>query len=131
MNREMKSCMAVREGIRPQVQAAGTVNGEIIDTRGFDAATLMIAAGTVTAAGVVNYKIQHGEQAGGGDMADVVVADDQTQALTAPLAQNTVQHVGYRGSKRYVRAVSTYVSGTSVAHGALWMLGMAAISPAV
>ncbi|HVW34051.1 MAG TPA: hypothetical protein VHL53_16060, partial [Acidimicrobiia bacterium] len=53
-------------------------------------------------------------------------ADNVTFAPTTNLstalantAQNTPQETAYLGSKRYVRAVATYVSGTSVAIAAV------------
>lgn len=129
MNRELKSNIALREGIAPQVVTAGTVNGAVCDTRGFDSATLALAVGAIAGAGVVTAKIQEGDLSNGSDMADVAVADLQTGAFTA-LLTNTQQWVGYRGAKRYIRAVATYVSGTSVAVGATFVLGHAQTRPA-
>lgn len=128
MNRELKSNVALREGIQPQVQTAGVVNGAVCDLRGFDSVTAMLAVGAIVAAGLVSYKLQEGDLANASDQADVA-ATDLTNAFVA-LTQNTQQWVGYRGSKRYIRLVATYASGTSVAHGAVFALGHAQVRPA-
>ncbi|MCV0387676.1 MAG: hypothetical protein K5821_14890 [Nitrobacter sp.] len=43
--------------------------------------------------------------------------------LPDALEASTVYKQGYKGSKRYVRAVITKTSGTSVAAGAVFVLG--------
>ena len=131
MNREMNSDIVTRDGQFPIVHATGqgTVNGPTNDTRGFDSATLVLQVSAIVAAGVVTYKLQDGDAANMSDAADVAAAD--LAGAFATLLQNTTQHVGYRGSKRYIRAVATYVSGTSVAHGASFVMAHASIRPAV
>lgn len=115
MYRDMKSNVDIAQTIAPQVQTAGVVNGSDVDLRGYDAAMAELNIGAIVTSGVVGYKLQESDVGAGAGYADVLAAD--LQGAFVALAQNTVQRVGYAGAKRFIRAVATYASGTSVAHG--------------
>jgi len=52
-----------------------------------------------------------------------VVAGDLLGSLPAGLAASSVYKQGYKGTKRYIRAVITKQSGTSIAAGAVVLRG--------
>ena len=95
------------------VTLSGTTPGATswVDTRGFDACTLILATDTVTDAGAAagfTFTVQHSDTTVAGDAADIVAADsvDGTIALsvTADGDDNKlIGGIGYKGSKRYVR----------------------------
>lgn len=92
-----------------------TVNGAIIDTKGFGSLTFVFQTGTI-ADGDYTLLIHEGNNSGLSDAA--AVADDDllgTEAaasFTADTDDNKVSKIGYRGNKRYVRlsVVSTNVT---------------------
>ena len=123
--RDLASNLAVRESIRPAVHSA-SINGESVDLRGFNSALVAITAGAVAGAGNVTPKLQDSDN--GSDWADVTAANLQGE-FPAALVADTAYKVGYLGSKRYVRAVGTLNSGTSVAFAAVIVLGNANLKP--
>jgi hypothetical protein len=86
-----------------------TVTGVVIDLQGYDSATIAFMVGTLTD-GVHTVKVQHGDEAGGGDMADLDSTDWTGRALDI-LHSDVNQRVGYIGNKRYIRAVNTVSGG--------------------
>src|SRR5512134_2095049 len=127
MNREQANDVKVVEAIRPAV-FAGNATGIGVDTRGYDSLTFAVAVGAIVASGNMTVKVQHDDDPGFGTVADVAAAD-LVGAFTTPLVTNTVQKIGYRGTKRYVRLFGTLNSGTSVAVGAVGILGKGSILP--
>lgn len=121
MNREMRSLVKCVEAIRPAV-FAGNATGQAVDTQGFDSVLFVVSVGAIVGAGNMTAKLQHDDVVGFGTVADVA-AEDLVGAFVSPLVTNTVQYVGYRGSKRFVRVFGTLNSGTSVAVGAVAILG--------
>lgn len=84
------------------VAAQTTINGSIIDMQGFDGVLFMLNIGAITTGGVQSVKLQHGDQAGGGDMADVL---GSAQTI-ADSEDNTVRFLEMtKPSKRYCRIV--------------------------
>lgn len=129
MNREMRSKIAVKEELRPVVQAPSAVNGPTVDTRGYDSALAVLSIGAIVGAGVLATKVQHGSLADGSDAVDVPAAE-LVGAFLAVALTNSVEYVAYRGGNRYLRLVATESGGaTSVANGASWVLGSPSISP--
>jgi hypothetical protein len=123
--RDLAPSLEVAESIRPAVHNA-TVNGETVDLRGANSAAVVFAVGTVTGSGNVTPKLQH--SADGTSWSDVP-ADKLSDAFPAQLAQNSTFIVGYRGHNRYLRAVGTFNSGTSVAYSAVILRGHLAQRP--
>lgn len=100
--------------LRPQAQAAGAVNGVVIDRLGYEDAKLIVSAGAVAGAPTaqtLDGKIQHGDQADGSDMADAGFAIAQITAANA----DKELIVDLAGLKRYIRFVSTagFTGGTT------------------
>ncbi len=117
------------QAIAPAVQSAN-VNGAAIDLAGFNAALIVLNTGAIVAAGDFAAKLQESDTATSGDFTDVADTD-QLGSFPASLEANTAYRVGYIGSKRkrYVRVVLTKAGGTSIAAGAVAVLGTPAIAP--
>lgn len=112
--------------LAPAVQAA-TLKGDAVDLQGHGSALLAINTGVIVGAGVFDVKMQESNTTTDADFTDVA-ADDLLGTLPGSLASSTVYRQGYIGSKRYVRAVITKQSGTSIAAGAAFVLGHPALA---
>ncbi len=121
VSRDLVSNVSVRESIRPAV-ATGSVTGEVVDTRGYRSAAILVATGALAGSGDQTPKLQHSHTTTGGDFEDVDEADLQG-AFPATLAANSTYKVGYVGDRRYLRVVVTHNDGTSVARSAVVVLG--------
>lgn len=124
--RDLASNIAVVTALSPAVQAA-TVNGVAVDTKGFGSVAFVLSAGAIVSAGDFGAKLQESDVSGSGyadvDPADLVGAFDATATADA------TEKVSYIGHKRYVRLVLTKAGGTSIAAGAIAILGHAASRP--
>lgn len=107
---------------------SASFDGAAVDLLGFDSAALVVSTGAVTGAGAMSVKLQESDTTTAGDFTDVD-PDHLQGGIAGDLVTNTTAKVGYRGFKRYVRAVLTLNSGTSVSVGALFILGNAAERP--
>ena len=105
----------------PAVVAA-TTKGTAVDLQGFNSATLIINSGAVVSAGLYDVKLQESDTTTDGDFTNVD-ADDLLGALPSALAADSAYKQGYKGTKRYIRAVITKQSGTSIAAGAVVLRG--------
>lgn len=95
------------------VTLSGTTPGATswVDTRGFDACTLILATDTVTDAGTASgftFTAQHSDLTTAASAAAIAAADsvDGTIALTVTADADDnklIGGIGYKGSKRYVR----------------------------
>ncbi len=112
----------------PAVQSA-TLAGTAVDLRGYSSAELVVNTGAIAGSGLYVMALQESDSTTDGDFADVAAADAIGTALPASLAENTVYRLGYRGGKRFVRAKITKTSGTSIAAGAVFVLGDPAVAP--
>jgi hypothetical protein len=115
--------------LAPAVVSA-TTKGAHADLQGFNAATLIITTGAISGDGVFDVKLQHADTTTDGDFTDVA-AGDLLGILPAILEADTVGKQGYVGNKRYLRAVITKTSGTSVAAAAVFLLGHPYDAPVV
>lgn len=117
------------QALAPAVVAAAA-NGVAIDLAGFDSALFVINTGAIVGAGDFGVKLQESNTTTDADFSDVA-AVDQLGTIPATLAANTAYRVGYIGSKRksYVRLAVVKAGGTSIALGAMAVLGHPAIAP--
>lgn len=91
-----------------------------VDTRGFDACTLVLATDTVTDAGTASgftFTAQHADDTAAASAAAIVAADSVNGTIdltvTADADDNkVVGGIGYKGSKRYVRMNGVGTTGT-------------------
>jgi len=116
------------QALAPAVQAAA-VDGAAIDLIGFDSALITLNTGAIASAGDFGAKLQESDASGSG-YTDVASAD-QHGTFPATLEANSAYRVGYIGSKRkrYIRVSLTKAGGTSIAAGAVAVLGHPAKAP--
>ncbi|MBN9069580.1 MAG: hypothetical protein J0H60_24885 [Rhizobiales bacterium] len=125
--RDIANNIGVDQTLAP-VDYAATTKGTAVDLNGFDSAALVINTGAITSAGLYVVKMQESDTTTDGDFADVDAAD-LVGSLPASLAATSTYKQGYIGNKRYIRAVITKTSGTSVVAGAVVVKGNAADKP--
>jgi hypothetical protein len=114
------SGIGVVASIAPAVQTA-TKKGDAVDLQGFNMATLIINTGAIAGSGDFTASLQESDTTTDGDFA-AVAAGDLLGSVPATLETAAVYKLGYVGNKRYVRAVLTLNSGTSIAAGAVFVL---------
>lgn len=102
-----KQIQDAQNSLAPAARTA-TANGTGVDLANFASAAVVFSVGTITD-GTHTPKIQESDD--NSTFTDVAAAD-QIGTLAA-LASNTNQRAGYRGSKRYIRAVSTVAGATT------------------
>ena len=127
--KDIRSGLAATVAVVPQVLAA-TNTSSAIDLQGYGAALLVIATGAIVSAGDYTAKLQESDTTTGGDFTDVAAAD-LLGSFSTTLAENSVERIGYVGSKRYLRTIITKNSGTSIAASAVVMLGHPSDAPVV
>lgn len=115
--RDIKSNVDAAPTLAPAVRTNGTVNGSGVDLRGYDSAMAVVHFGAYTD-GTHTPKLQESDD--NAAFTDVAAGDLQGSftAVAASAGANTVQRVGYVGTKRYVRIVMTTASATSGAGSA-------------
>ncbi len=125
--RDLYSNIGTVSALDPAVQAAA-ISGDAIDLMGFNRVAFAINTGAVVGAGDFGVKLQESDTTTSGDFTDVDVEQVVTNAPTT-LAASSTYKLGYRGFKRYVRLSLTKAGGTSIAAGAVAILGDAASRP--
>lgn len=128
--KDLKNRIDTKLALIPAVHTATKADSAIIDLQGANSATLIINTGAIAGSGDYTVSLRHGDASDlSGDAA--AGASDLLGSLPASLAENSVYTVGYIGGKRYVRAVITKNSGTSIAAGAVIVRGNLNNAPAV
>lgn len=117
------------QALAPSVKSA-SADGAAVDLSGFDSVLIVVNTGAIAGDGEFTAKLQESDTTTPGDFSDVDAAD-QLGSFPATLAADAAYRVGYIGSKRkrYVRVVLTKAGGTSIAAGAVAVLGHPAIAP--
>ena len=111
----------IDERVALNIQTITTnVDGEIIDTAGYESIEFLVSTGTWTA-GTITPKLQDGDDSGLSDAADVA-SDFVVGSYVALGAANGVTRVGYVGKKRYVR-LSAVSASANLQGGAIAVLG--------
>lgn len=127
--KDLYSKVSVVIALAPVVLSA-TDTGSAIDLQGFKSAVLVMNTGAIVGSGDFTTKIQESDTTTGGDFTDVD-SGDLIGSFPTSLAAASVVKVGYRGTKRYVRQVTTKNSGTSIAVGIVCVKGHPTDAPAV
>lgn len=124
MKRDMKSNIGISQTVAPGAKTSD-VTGSGVDLQGFDSAMVVINPGTITD-GTHTPKVQESDD--DSTYSDVAAAD--LEGSLAAIASNTVQRVGYKGAKRYVRLFVT-VAGTTTGgvYGSVVAKGHAHVAP--
>ena len=104
--RDLKSNIDIVASLAPAARTA-TASGAGVDLRGYESAVAAFVPGTVTD-GAHTPSVEESDD----DSTFTAVAAADLLGSLADLASNVTQRVGYRGSKRYIRAKIT-VSGAS------------------
>jgi len=125
--RDLVSKVGVAQTLAP-VDYAATTKGTAVDLQGFNSAAIVVNTGVITSAGKYVVSVQESDTTTDGDFSDVA-AKDLSGALPSELAATSAYKVGYTGSKRYIRAVITKTSGTSIVAGAIVVTGDASLTP--
>jgi hypothetical protein len=123
--RDIISNIGVKAAIAPAVQSAA-VDGGSVDTLGFNSVGFAINTGAIVGSGDFGAKLQESDD--GSTFADVAAAQVKG-TVPATLAAASVYKFGYAGFKRYVRLSITKAGGTSIALGAVAILGGASQRP--
>ncbi len=113
--------------IAPAV-ATAAASGSTVDTQGYSSVLFAIATGAIVGDGDFGVKIQHSDTTDNGDFTDAP-ATTVLGAVPATLEASTAYRLGYIGGKRYARVALTKAGGTSIAIGAVAVLGEPAIAP--
>lgn len=124
--RDTYSGQAVAVALAPAVQAA-TIKGGAVDLKGYNSALVVITTGAIASAGDFTAKVQESNTTTDGDFTDVAAAD-LVGALPASLTDTASVRQGYIGKRRYIRVVATKNGGTSIAAGAVVILGHPALA---
>lgn len=127
--KDIKNNIDIAHSLEPAVRATGTANGAAVDLQGYHAAALVVYFGAYTN-GTHTPALEHSDD---GTTFSATTASDLDGSFTAVASAggaNTLQRVGYRGSKRYLRAVMTVASGaTGAASAAVVIRSMAGSEP--
>ena len=104
---DIKQTQDIQNSLAPAARTA-SANGSGVDLANFASATVAFVVGTITD-GTHTPSVEESDD---NSTFTAVAAADLIGTLAA-LASNTNQRVGYRGSKRYLRAVSTVAGATT------------------
>lgn len=128
MLRDGISQFAAKVSIAAQ-SATANVTGSGVDTKGYGEVTAVFQAGTFSGAGPgVTVGMEESDSQGSGY---TTVAAGDMRYDTLVLLDGGTCRVGYLGTKRYVRAVATLASGSTVPLAACFVLGCPQFQPAV
>lgn len=122
MHSNIKAVLAVKPAVK---SAAG--DGETVDLQGFNAVAFAVNTGAVAGDGDFGVVIQDSANGSGGW--NNAAAADVLGTVPATLLADSAYRLSYVGSKRYVRLNLTKAGGTSIALGAVAILGHPAIAP--
>lgn len=125
--RDIAPNIGIEQVVAPQVLAA-TDTSAAIDLLGFESACLVVNTGSIVESGDFTAKLQESDTTTSGDFADVG-AQHLVGTFPSSLEADATVKVGYIGNKRYLRAVLTQNSGTSIAVGAVLIKGHPADAP--
>jgi hypothetical protein len=106
--------------LAPAVKTAAG-DGVAIDLLGYESVAFIVNTGAIAGAGDFGIKVQHSDASGSG-WEDAPAGTFFTNA-PATLAASTAYKLGYIGDKRYARLALTTAGGTSIAAGAVAVLG--------
>jgi hypothetical protein len=110
MIRSIRDRVLVSPSLHPQTITAD-VNGTGVDVgRDYDSAMFVAQAGAISGAGLVIPVAQESDD----DSVYTDVAAGDLDGAFVNLVTNTIQKVGYKGAKRFLRIKADYLSGTNV-----------------
>lgn len=125
--RDIASNIGTVLALAPAVLTA-TTKGVAVDTTGFESLAFVINTGAIVSSGNFTAKVQESDTTTDGDFTDVD-SDNLVGDLPSVLVASSVAKQSYIGHKKYARVVLTLNSGTSIAAGAVAVLGHAHSRP--
>ena len=132
---DILSDLNITRGANQTLSGATPNNSALIDMQGWEALTVYLENGTITDAGTADgytMKLQHSDTTAAADFVDCAAGEiiGSNVQVTSDDADSTIGGgIGYRGNKRYVRAVVTGTTGTNAVVHAVFLRGRAAIRP--
>ncbi|MCG5220272.1 Bbp16 family capsid cement protein [Streptosporangium soli] len=102
--------LSIATSLAPAARTA-TANGTGVDLAGYNAATVVIASGTITDGTLYTFQVEESDD----NSNFTAVADADligTEPALAAADDNVVREVGYKGIKRYVRVAITGATGS-------------------
>lgn len=108
--RDLKNNMDAQESIAPLLRTA-SVNGSGIDLGDFDGAMAVFHSEAAITDGDHTPKLQESDD--NSAWSDVAAADQEGALVDFSSSNEGIQRVGYKGAKRYVRAVITAANTTT------------------
>jgi len=117
MKADLKTLINVDKAIDPVVATNNTAQtGAIIDTKGFESLTFVIAVGTIEDSdAVLTPSLVDGDDSGLSDtaaVADEFLIGTEAEATFTAADDNEVRWIDYSGNKRYVRLTLTPSANT-------------------
>lgn len=127
---DMRSETTVAVGINASLSGTTPSAGNIVDVSDYQSATFALITGTVSDAGTAAgfaTQIQESDTTAAADFTAVADADliglESELTVTDDAADGiAIGCIGYRGTKRYVRAVLTGTTNTAAAVAGVWLL---------
>lgn len=124
MSADMKNMLNLVRMGGATLSGVTPANTSLVDMQGYEGLTVYLTTGTVTDAGDANgftMKLQHSDSTLGSSFVDCTAAEvipTSAGATTIQVTADTdddiaVNSIGYRGNRRYVRAVITGTTGTN------------------
>jgi hypothetical protein len=124
--KDLHSNIGVALAVIPATLTA-TSTSAAIDLQGFNSACAVVSTGAVAGSGDYTASLTECDTLGGTYTA--VAASDLLGEFIATLAADSVYKVGYVGNKRFIKAVVTKNSGTSIIAGVTIIKGNASSAP--
>ena len=126
--RDIKNNIDSAATLDPALRATGTSNGTGVDLQGYNAAMVVVHFGAYTN-GTHTPSLEHSDDNASYSAVQAAELEGSFTAISGAAA-GTTQRVGYKGSKRYIRAVMTVVSGaTGCQSSAMVIRGQASALP--
>lgn len=125
--RDLYSNIGVVQALAPAVQSSAT-EGAAIDLQEFGSVVITVNTGAIAGDGDFGVKVQHSDTTTSGEFVDAPAGTFDSNAPATLTASGSFK-LSYTGSKRYVRLALTKAGGTSIAAGAVAVLGNPAMAP--
>lgn len=115
--RDLKNKIDAVHSLEPAVRPTGSYNGAGVDLAGFHAAMVLVYFGAYTN-GTHTPSLEHSDDNSSFSAVAAAELEGSLTAVGSSGGANTLQRVGYRGAKRYLRAVMTVSGGATGAASA-------------
>ena len=111
-NRDLLRNTLVTQSLSPAARTNGTATGAAVDLRGFDGAMITVSFGTWTD-GTHTPSLNHSVDGVSYAACAASDLDNAFTAVSSGAGSNTIQQVGYIGSRRFVQVVMVTSGATT------------------